>query len=405
MRLALIAFALSLGTGPATAADVALAEALNESVIKLPVNITLPNGNQAQGQMLLTTYKPAGPGPFPIAIINHGRSTDRSGPDRFRMLGMASYLVRYGFAVFVPTRLGYGGSVLPKSLQADGSADPEASGDCRHKDYAIALQPALEEIAATLSYARQQRYIDASRHLVVGHSSGGFATVAYAAGDPPGLMGYANFAGGVGGDPLRHPGIPCQAERLAQAFAAYGRTTHAPSLWIYSENDQYFAPRYSRAWYRAFTAGGSPSQFILQAPFDEDGHRLLSDGLLVWRPMMDAFFVRLGMQTLPPPEEPAASGYATIRDAARIPWLNAKTKASAYAKFLAAPAPRAFAISEAGSWGWANGPEDATGMALVNCNRHSPKPCVLYAVDDAVIWRAPTPQDVPTTQPSLTKQP
>jgi dienelactone hydrolase len=366
-----------------------LATDLNEAVSRLPVSVTLGDGSQARGEMLLTTFAPAGPGPFPIAIINHGRNPDRNTPDRFRMIGMASYLVRHGFAVFVPTRLGYGGSTLLPAQRAGNVIDPEASGDCSHHDYSIGLRPAMEQISATLNYARQQRYVDASRYLLVGQSAGGFTTVAYAAGKPAGLIGYVNFAGGVGGDPLKHPGVPCRPEMLTAAYAQYGRTAVAPSLWIYTENDQYFAPRYSRAWYRAFAAGGSPSRFVLQAPFDDDGHKLLSNGLPIWRPLMDNFLATLGIPAVPPPAPPTASGYATIHDIARVPWLDASAKARGYAKFLAAPPPRAFAISEAGYWGWANGPEQAGSAALANCNRRSPKPCVLYAVDDAVVWRAP----------------
>ena len=398
------ALALGLAWNSATAAEVLLAEELNESVVKLPISVSLRDASSAHGEILLTTFKPPGPGPFPIAIINHGRNVvDRSTPARFRMIGMASYLVRQGFAVFVPTRLGYGASASPSGLQAGSQVDPEESGSCRDKDYAGALGPAVQQIAATLNYARTLGYVDASRHFVVGQSTGGLATVAYASTNPPGLIGYVNFAGGLGGDPVRHAGVPCQPERLTRAYTEYGKATHVPSLWIYAENDQYFAPRYSRAWHRAYAAGGSPSQFVMQAPFSDDGHKLLVDGLVRWRPLLDNMLARLGVRVMPPPEAPSPSGYATIQDIARIPWLASNAKARGYAQFLAAASPRAFAISEAGYWGWANGPEEPASTALAHCNRNSPKPCVLYAIDDTVVWtgRQPTAPD----KASMTKQP
>jgi dienelactone hydrolase len=392
MRIGLVfgLLALPVCSDAAAISSISLATNLNETVVQLPVSVSLADGSQAHGEMLLTTYQPPGPGPFPIAIISHGRNPDHNTPERFRLIGMASYLVRHGFAVFVPTRLGYGGSTLAPSVRTEAPIDPEASGDCRHMDYTLALRPAMEQITATLNFARRLNYVDASRYLLVGQSTGGFTTVAYAASRPAsGLIGYVNFAGGVGGDPLKHPGVPCRADRLATAYAQYGKTTSVPSLWIYTENDQYFAPRFSRAWYRAFAAGRSPSQFILQPAFSTDGHKLFGEGLLVWRPMMDAFLARLGIPDAPPPFTPTASGYAAVRDVARVPWLNADAKAHGYAKFLAASTPRAFALSEAGYWGWAAGQEDSGSEALANCNRRSPKPCVLYAVDDAVVWRAP----------------
>ncbi|HSD36320.1 MAG TPA: hypothetical protein VLC92_02360 [Rhodocyclaceae bacterium] len=382
---------------PVFAADVVLANELNEAVVKLPISVSLRNGSTSNGEMLLTSFKPAGPGPFPVAIINHGRSIDRSTPERFRMLAMASYLVSQGFAVFVPTRLGYGGSALPDSQPSD----PENSGNCVDKDYVGAVGPAVQQIAEALTYARQQSYTDPARHLVIGQSTGGFASVAYAAGNPRGLIGYVNFAGGVGGDPLRHPGVPCQAERITRAYGDFGKTTHVPNLWIYTENDQYFAPRYSRGWHRAFAAGGSPSQFVLQESFGDDGHRLMGEGRARWSPLLDDFLVRLGLHPLPPSLLQHATGRATIFDVALIPWLDSGAKMRGYTRFLTARPPRAFAISEAGYWGWANGPRDAISRALAHCNRVSPKPCVLYAVDDLVVWRAPmqdaaNPQSFPT---------
>ncbi|MEC5385385.1 hypothetical protein VVD49_06595 [Uliginosibacterium sp. H3] len=374
---------------PAHAADSSLSVELNEAVVRLPVDVSLRNGTASSGEMLLTSFKPTGPGPFPIAIINHGRNADRSTPERFRMMAMASYLVYQGFAVFVPTRLGYGGSALPPDVPGEQPLDPEASGACGDKDYVGAVAPALQQIARTLSYARQQRHVDPSRYLLVGQSTGGFASVAYAATNPSGLIGYVNFAGGVGGDPLQHPGVPCQPERIARAYANFGKTTRVPNLWIYTENDQYFAPSYSRNWYRGFAAGGSPAQFILQPPFGDDGHRLMGEGRARWNPLMDDFLVRLGLHPVPPPAPPQASGYATINDVARIPWLNASAKARGYGRFLSAKPPRAFAISEAGYWGWANGSTETVSRALGHCNRVSTKPCMLYAIDDVVVWQAP----------------
>jgi dienelactone hydrolase len=384
---------------PVFAADVVLASELNETIVKLPISVNLRDGTASSGEMLLTTYKPTGPGPFPIAIINHGRNLDRSTPERFRMLAMASYLVYQGFAVFVPTRLGYGGAALP----IDQPSDPEDSGNCIDKDYVGAVGPAVQQIAEALTYARKQRYVDPTRHLVIGQSTGGFASVAYAAGNPSGLIGYVNFAGGVGGDPLRHPGVPCQPERIARAYGDFGKTTRVPNLWIYTENDQYFAPRYSRSWHRAFAAGGSPSQFVLQEPFGEDGHRLMGEGRARWNPLLDDFLVRVGMRLVPPPM-PHATGYATIFDLGLIPWLNPAAKARGYTRFLTARPPRAFAISEAGYWGWANGPHDTISRALAHCNHVSPKPCVLYAIDDIVVWRAPAP-DSAAAQPTSPDKP
>lgn len=402
---ALAAFLLAWCLHAATASgaerpveNLPLLETLNESFVRIPVSVNLAGGGLAYGEMLLTIFRPAGPGPFPIAIINHGRNGDRRTPQRYRMMGMASYLVRRGFAVFVPTRLGYGASQL---VAANGTPpDPEDSGDCHEKHYAQALVPAVRQIAATLAYARAQPYADPVRHIVIGLSVGGFATVAYSAANPVGLLGYVNFAGGAGGDPLTHPGTPCQPERIAQSFAEFGKTARAPSLWIYAENDQFFGPRFARAWHTAYTAGGAPAQFVQQAPFGKDGHTLMNSGLPVWRPLTDVFLQQLGVRETQPPKPPVASGYAPIQEVGRVPWLSLSGRDRGYAKFLLAPMPRAFALSEGGYWGWASGPEEPSATALAICNARSPQPCVLYAVDDVVVW----PASPPTASPRMTDQ-
>ena len=50
-----------------------LAEDLHETIVKLPVTVRLASGKQHSGKIVLTYYRPAGEGPFPIAIVNHGR--------------------------------------------------------------------------------------------------------------------------------------------------------------------------------------------------------------------------------------------------------------------------------------------------------------------------------------------
>jgi dienelactone hydrolase len=266
-----------------------------ETVVELPVTLHLRNGELVERQMVLTRFKPAGAGPFPVAIVNHGRSSNRSTPNRQRMPSMSNYLLRKGFVVLVPTRIGYGDSAM-----LEASLDPESSGPCAQRDYLGALRPAVEQIAATQAYAATLDYADARRVLVVGQSVGGIATVAYAATRPEHLLGYVNFAGGAGGDPILRPGRPCQPERLSAAYAQYGRETRQPGLWIYTRNDQFFGPRVSTAWHRAFIAGGAAAQLLLLPAFNEDGHRLMVEGDFIWHALLDDFLAQLGLAPATP---------------------------------------------------------------------------------------------------------
>lgn len=92
------------------------------------------------------------------------------------------------------------------------------------------------------------------------------------------------------------------------------------------------------------------------------------------------------------PGEPAATGFASLNDVDALP-SGARAK-EAYRTFLVRSKPRAFALSSAGHFGWANGnnppdplaPRDPSQRALATCQRAAAVPCKLYAVDDNVVW-------------------
>lgn len=268
-----------------------LAQDLNEAVSRLPVTVKNLYGRSVTGNLIVTQFKPAGAGPFPIVIINHGRGSDRSTPGRFRYTQQARFFTERGFAVFVPTRLGYGDTGV--------EPDPEDSGGCRDKDYAPMAEAASNEVLAVLAYAKQQPYVNPERVLLVGQSVGGYTTTATAAKMPQGLVAAINFAGGSGGDPETHPGVPCQGAKLESMYAQFGKTAKVPMLWIYTENDLYFGPQYSQAWYAAFNKAGGQAEFKLLPPFAKNGHMLFVSGLNIWEPLVAEFLGRNGFPAEP----------------------------------------------------------------------------------------------------------
>ena len=260
---------------------------LNEAVTSIDVTVKDFYGKEETGKVVITQFKPDGPGPFPILILNHGRSpTNRRDPPRFRYTKQVRYFVERGFAVFEPTRIGYG--------QYSTQFDPEDSGSCSSKDYAPMAKAASTEILAVLDYAKQQSYVDPQRVLLVGQSVGGYSTVATAALAPAGLVGAINFAGGSGGDPVARPGNPCQPGRMEDMYTQFGKTTKAPMLWVYTENDLYFGPTYSKAWHAAFVKAGGMADYHLLPPFGKNGHLLFSGGVEIWSPIVSAFLEKLG---------------------------------------------------------------------------------------------------------------
>jgi dienelactone hydrolase len=154
-------------------------------------------------------------------------------------------------------------------------------------------------VLATVSWLRGEPWADARLVLLVGQSVGGLATVAAAAQHPAGVVGYVNFAGGTGGNPEHSPGRSCDPDQLTRLYAAYGRATTIPNLWVYAENDQYWGAAQPATWHAAF-AGGSTSRttFVHAAPVpDGDGHGLSRHASRLWAPTLDAFVSSIGFAT------------------------------------------------------------------------------------------------------------
>ena len=276
----------------ATRAD-EFAQDLHESANTIDVTVKDFYGKEETRKVVISQFKPDGDGPFPILVLNHGRSpTDRGDPPRFRFIKQVRFFVERGFAVFEPTRIGYG---------AQGTSfDPESSGNCNSPDYAPMAEAASTEILAALDYAKQQPYVDAHRVLIVGQSVGGYTTTAAAAKNPDGLIAAINFAGGSGGNPVTHPGIPCVGSRLEEMYARFGKTTKVPMLWIYTENDRYFNPSHSQAWHDAFVKAGGTAEFHLLPPFSDNGHNLFARGVDIWTPVVAQFLDKVGFPALAP---------------------------------------------------------------------------------------------------------
>jgi len=274
----------------ATAATTSGAAEFVSEIAHVPVRNEGGSGRDVQ--MVTGVFRPAGDGPFPVIIYSHGRSGRAEDRNRTRVPDIRSH-VRYwldkGFAVITPIRPGYGQT---------GDVDREGSGvrydvfgNCwGPPDFRHAATAARNAVLAALAWTRQQSWADAGRVVLVGTSMGGLASVATAAANPKGVVGYINFAGGTGGDGGRAPGHSCGSEEMTSLMSAYGKTTDVPNLWLYAVNDLYWGPQWPRTWHDAFALGGSPTQFVMtEAVPNSDGHALLARGAGLWGPYVDRF--------------------------------------------------------------------------------------------------------------------
>ncbi|OBV39702.1 Dienelactone hydrolase [Janthinobacterium psychrotolerans] len=339
--------------------------------------IMLASGDGGHESLETTVFRPPGAGPFPLLLMNHGK---QPGParrqPRERFIYMATEFVRRGYAVMLPMRAGYAGS---SGSYRDHGCDMAANAAGQARD-----------VRDALAYARRQSWVDASRIVLAGQSYGGLAALSLATQRLPGVRGVLNFAGG-----LRIDDGACDWQAaLTQAFAALGAASQVPSLWLYGENDAYFAPPLVRRLYQAYTAAGGQAELLAYGAFKRDAHLTLGsrDGVAVWLAPTERFLRRIGMPAAPvvalaEPAPLAATQFASRADIGAVPYL-AESGRAAYRAFLNKLRPRAFAVSSSGAWGWAEEGESPDVRALDSCQQGSSAPCQLYVVDDNVVWPA-----------------
>jgi dienelactone hydrolase len=259
-----------------------------EKIVKLPVRIPI-DGEMVTREITLTVLRDDARKKSPFMIINHGRAGSAESRAKFGRAvfrDQARYFVQQGFAVFMPTRIGYG---------VTGGPDVETSGACNAKDYQASLAPAVAQVAAAVKYAHEQDYVDGARGVVIGSSVGGFTSIAASAASLRGVKAAVNFAGGAGGDPDKRTGSPCQPERIGATFGAYGARGGVPTLWLYAPNDRYWGASYPKQWFSQFVAKGGNGQFVALPPSGEDGHLAFTKDMESWKPSVAAFLKKAGM--------------------------------------------------------------------------------------------------------------
>lgn len=263
------------------------------------VSIVVPGAGTLGGDVAMRTevYKPAGPGPFPVLIFEHGRSGEarvRASLDHPILKGHVRFWLNKGFAIVAPIRVGYGATGGPDRENSGASFD--GFGKCtRRPDFSQLAKVTAEANLAAVRWAQAQPWADGKRIVLEGRSVGGFTTVATAATQPEGVVGYINFSGGAGGAPDKAPGHSCDPGQMKDIMAGFGKTTRIPGLWLYAENDQYWGPQAPRDWFAAFEAGGSQVTFVNPGELPgHDGHMLLTYGGKMWSVPVDKFIKQLG---------------------------------------------------------------------------------------------------------------
>ena len=238
--------------------------------------------------MRATLFRPPGPGPFRLAVINHGSTQGATQRAKFPaplFRGATEWLVRQGFAVLLPQRPGHGET---------GGRYLEDQRGCENADYRGAGLAAADSIQMAVDFMRTQAFVQKTGAVVIGHSAGGWGALALASRNPKGVSAVIAFAAGRGGRIDNRPGQNCAPDRLVEAARSYGAHARVPVLAIYAQNDSFFRPTLAKRVIDAFRRSGGRAEYQILPAFEEDGHYLFerASGVAAWSPLVEAFLNR-----------------------------------------------------------------------------------------------------------------
>jgi len=279
-RLAVLVSALLLAPVaiPAIAAPAVTVETAAQEIVEV--------ATASGAVMRVRVFRPAGKGPFPLAIVNHGSPVDASQRPAMELPTFptaSNWLLARGYAVALPLRRGYGQT---------GGPWIEGYGSCRNPDYSRAGLATADDIQSVMDFFRDRSDLERDRILLVGWSAGGWGSIATASRNPRSVFAVVNLAGGRGGNPAAGN---CTPERLVAAAGRYGATARIPSAWLYSANDRFFGPDLSRAMFDAYVGAGGRAEYVSLPAFGADGHRVFPavDGRALWQPAVEKFLAQL----------------------------------------------------------------------------------------------------------------
>lgn len=232
--------------------------------------VSFPSGSVTLHGFL---FKPAGNGPFPAVLWNHG--SERL-PGRLQPL--ADFFVGKGYAFFVPHRRGQGrssdaGPYVMDVLRAEGQ---QRGPSARSAKLVEMMDVHFQDQLAALAYLRSLAFVDAKRISVMGCSFGGIQTL-LAAESAPDILAAVDFAGGA----ESWEGSPDLRARMIKA----ARNAKVPVFFIQAEGDYDLAP--SRTLAKEMEKQGKPAQIHIYPSAghtQQENHAFCVHAVDVWGP-------------------------------------------------------------------------------------------------------------------------
>jgi carboxymethylenebutenolidase len=240
----------------------------------LAERVAWENDGLALGGLL---WKPAGPGPFPAVIWNHG-SEKLPGAAQSNPLAAAALMSR-GYVVLMPMRRGQGfaeGTWIVDATNAVPAAERPKLVTELHKTQQLSDQ------FVGLAYLRGLPYVDGARVAVAGWSYGGIQTVLGAGNPSAGYVAAVVFA----------PASQSWKDNgdLQTALLDAAKAATIPFLFVQAENDYSLVP--TQALTDAIVADGGKATRSIYPAFGataQDGHEFAVRGSDIWGTEVFAF--------------------------------------------------------------------------------------------------------------------
>jgi carboxymethylenebutenolidase len=219
-------------------------------------------------------YKPAGTGPFPTVLYNHGASAGMLNNQAFELIG--PLLNARGWALFAPYRRGRGtssdaGPYVMDEIEAARARGGQELG-ARTMARLLSTEQLQDQLAA-LAWLKKQPFARPTQIAVMGNSFGGIETVLGAE--------HAGYCAAVdaSGAAESWDGAPDLQSVMLHAV----QHSMVPIFFFQAENDYNLAP--SRTLYAAMKRLNKPAEIRIYPPYGdgpEGGHSLPYRGASIW---------------------------------------------------------------------------------------------------------------------------
>jgi carboxymethylenebutenolidase len=222
------------------------------------------------GKLQAYLWRPAGAGPFPAIVYNHGSEPD---PKAGTESDVGPFFAKSGYVVLFPYRRGAG-----KSDGVYWRAEVDKLPEDKREQAAIdRLVVENDDVVTAIEWLRAQKFVDGARVSVAGCSFGGIQTL-FTAERPLKLNAAVDFAGGA----MSWAGNPLLRARLQQA----AEHAQAPVFFVQAQNDFNTSP--SQVLSEAMRKKGLTQRMRIFPPFGttpREGHgQFCMHGVQEWGP-------------------------------------------------------------------------------------------------------------------------